>query len=363
MENSQTDLKETLPNEKLIITWRQIGAASAVQLKRDDESCAFGSNKYFALCGLGGLVACGLTHTLIISLDIVKCRLQVDPGKYKNIINGFQLTLAEEGYKGLVKGWAPTFFGYSLQGAAKFGFYELFKVVYSGFLSEENYYLYRTFVYLAASATAECIADVALCPFESMKVKIQTIPGYAGTMRKAIPKMKAEEGIKAFYKSLVPLWLRQIPYTMVKFSSFERILELLYQYAVPKPRAECTAAEQLIVTFSAGYIAGIFCAIASHPADTIVSKLNQEPGLGAMGILNKLGFVGVWKGLFPRIIMIGTLTAAQWFIYDGFKVLVRLPRPPPMAMPESLKKKQSEHALLQKKESEQEIKQKKLKQD
>jgi len=37
--------------------------------------------------------------------------------------------------------------------------------------------------------------------------------------------------------------------------------------------------------------------------------------------------------------MVGTLTAAQWFIYDAVKVAFRLPRPPPPEMPESLKKK------------------------
>ena len=48
---------------------------------------------------------------------------------------------------------------------------------------------------------------------------------------------------------------------------------------------------------------------------------------------------GLWKGLGPRILMIGTLTALQWFIYDTVKVLFRLPRPPPPEMPESLKRK------------------------
>ncbi len=52
-----------------------------------------------------------------------------------------------------------------------------------------------------------------------------------------------------------------------------------------------------------------------------------------------LCFSGVWKGLVARIIMIGTLTALQWFIYDSVKVYFRLPRPPPPEMPESLKKK------------------------
>jgi len=105
--------------------------------------------------------------------------------------------------------------------------------------------------------------------------------GYARTLRVAAPKMMKEEGINAFFKSIVPLWARQIPYTMMKFACFERTVELLYKHVVPKPRAECSKGEQLVVTFSAGYIAGVFCAIVSHPADTLVSKLNQEKGVGA----------------------------------------------------------------------------------
>lgn len=315
----------------------QCAAPSNVILPGD--SCAFGSTKYFLLCGLGGVISCGSTHTLITPLDLVKCRLQVDAAKYKNLINGFKVTVAEEGTKGLVKGWAPTFFGYSAQGLGKFGLYEFFKVIYSDIIGEENAYLFRTGLYLAASASAEFFADVALSPFEAIKVKVQTTPGFANTLREAAPKMFAQEGANAFFKSLVPLWGRQIPYTMMKFACFEKTVELLYAHVVPKPRAECTKGEQLIVTFAAGYIAGVFCAIVSHPADTLVSKLNQEKGATVGDIVKKIGFGGLWKGLGPRIIMIGTLTALQWFIYDFVKVSFGIPRPPPPEMPASLKAK------------------------
>merc|ERR1711970_644442 len=143
------------------------------------------------------------------------------------------------------------------------------------------------------------------------------------------PKIYAAEGLNGFYKSLVPPWSRQIPYTMMKFACFERTVEALYAYVVPKPRDQCSKSEQLVVTFAAGYIAGVFCAIVSHPADTIVSKLNQKSGSTAMDVAKELGFAGLWKGLFTRIIMIGTLTALQWFIYDAVKVTLGLPRPPP----------------------------------
>jgi len=321
------------PNKELV-AHRNIAAADA-----EAHSCEYGSNKYYALCGFGGLLSCGLTHTALVPLDLVKCRIQVDPDKYKGIVTGFKVSVKEEGMRSLAKGWAPTAIGYSMQGICKFGFYEVFKIVYGNMIGEENAYLYRTSLYLAASASAEFIADIALSPMEACKVRIQTMPGFASTLRAALPIIHGQEGLNGFYKGLVPLWCRQIPYTMMKFACFERTLEALYMYVVPKPRDQCTKNEQLVVTFAAGYIAGVFCAIVSHPADTIVSKLNQDKGSTAVDVAKKLGMAGLWKGLFPRIVMIGTLTALQWFIYDAVKVTLGLPRPPPPAMPESLRLK------------------------
>ena len=73
-----------------------------------------------------------------------------------------------------------------------------------------------------------------------------------------------------------------------------RYYVIVFRYVVPKPRSECTKGEQLVVTFAAGYIAGVFCAIVSHPADTVVSKLNQNKGATALDVAKKLGFVGTY---------------------------------------------------------------------
>ena len=144
---------------------------------------------------------------------------------------------------------------------------------------------------------------------------------------------------------------------MMKFACFERTVEALYAYVLPKPRDQCSKSEQLVVTFAAGYIAGVFCAIVSHPADTLVSYMNKVQGSTLSSGVKDLGFAGLWGGLGPRIIMIGTLTALQWFIYDAVKVQkcmlfifwvgdkiiaqvqLRLPRPLPPQMPDSLKEK------------------------
>lgn len=60
----------------------------------------------------------------------------MNPEKYKGIVSGFRTTVAEEGFRALGKGWAPTAIGYSMQGLGKFGFYELFKVVYADAIGE-----------------------------------------------------------------------------------------------------------------------------------------------------------------------------------------------------------------------------------
>lgn len=152
-----------------------------------------------------------------------------------------------------------------------------------------------------------------------------TIPPYARTLREGWSKVVAEEGFGGLYKGLVPLWGRQIPYTMVKFATFENAVNAIYGY-LGKPKESYGTLAQTGVSFLGGYIAGIGCAVVSHPADVMVSKLNSDrkPGESAgkamSRIYGNIGFSGLWNGLPVRIVMIGTLTAFQWLIYDSFKV-------------------------------------------
>ena len=49
------------------------------------------------------------------------------------------------------------------------------------------------------------------------QVKVQTSPGYAKGLTDGLPKFIAQEGFSNLFRGVVPLWCRQIPYTMVKF--------------------------------------------------------------------------------------------------------------------------------------------------
>jgi len=297
------------------------------------------SPKYYAACTFGGLLACGLTHTAVTPLDLVKCRRQVDSKMYKGNFEAWGKIGRAEGFRGIYTGWGPTFWGYSAQGAFKYGGYEFFKKFYGDLAGEENAYKYKTGLYLAASASAEFIADIALCPFEAIKVRMQTtIPPFAKGTLQGYGIITGKEGIAGLYKGLYPLWGRQIPYTMMKFASFETAVEMIYA-RLPGKKEDYSKGAQTGVSFLGGYIAGILCAIVSHPADVMVSKLNanRQPGEGfgaaTSRIYGDIGFRGLWNGLPVRIVMIGTLTGLQWMIYDYFKIFMGLPTtggaPPP----------------------------------
>lgn len=82
---------------------------------------------------------------------------------------------------------------------------------------------------------------------------------------------------------------------MMKFAAFERTVEFLYKHVVPIPRDQMSKPSQLVVTFAGGYIAGVFCALVSHPADTVVSKLNSEAGSTAVQAARDLGMKGTFS--------------------------------------------------------------------
>jgi len=295
---------------------------------RGREKIELFSGTYFGACAIGGIIACGPTHASVTPLDLVKCRRQIDPKIYSGNLQAWRMIYAKEGIRGVFFGWGPTFVGYCLQGGGKYGFYEGFKYLYGEKLAPGTN---KTVIYLAASASAEFIADIALCPFEAVKVRMQTtLPPFAHTAREGWAKVVATEGYAGLYKGLYPLWARQIPYTMVKFATFEKTVEAIYK-TLGKPKDSYSSLQQTGVSFLGGYIAGVGCATISHPADVMVSKLNanKEAGESAMKAMTRIygdiGFRGLWNGLPTRILMIGTLTAFQWLIYDTFKVSLGLP--------------------------------------
>eukprot|EP00397_Hematodinium_sp_SG-2012_P059909 GEMP01077395.1.p1 GENE.GEMP01077395.1~~GEMP01077395.1.p1 ORF type:complete len:304 (+),score=58.91 GEMP01077395.1:155-1066(+) len=290
---------------------------------------------YYAKCSFGGILSCGITHAAVVTLDVHKCRSQARPDLWpKSLPMGVKKLITEEGLRGMRIAWVPTFFGYGAQGMFKFGLNEFFQDVYAGVIGgREN--LNSTAKKMAfqgiSAASAEFFADIALCPFEMTKVKMQVeLPvkewaplGIVSAMKK-MGSTKAETGYP--FGSLKPLWGRQIPYTVIKFVVFYQTAEFVYRQLEKRgsewERQNLSKGFCLGVTFACGYWAGIFCAISTQPMDNLVSmKGNPANAAKSFGqIASEAGVVKLFtQGLGTRILMVGTLTGLQWWIYGSFK--------------------------------------------
>jgi len=280
---------------------------------------------YYLKGALAGGICCGITHGALTPVDVVKTRMQLNPAEYTGMVQGFKKTVADEGAGALLTGLAPTAFGYFIQGWFKFGGVEFFKIQAATALGPQGAWDQRNNIYLASAAGAEFIADIFLCPLEATRIRLVSDPSYASSMPSAMSKMVSEDGvIKAFYSGFGPILFKQVPYTMAKFAVQGAAAEKIYGALGSSPK-EMSSSGNIGVSLGSGVIAGVAAAIISHPADTLLSKVNKAGAGGSGGIVSRLiniatetGFVKLCtQGLGARCVMIGTLTAGQFGIFDS----------------------------------------------
>merc|ERR1712023_432274 len=129
--------------------------------------------------------------------------------------------------------------------------------------------------------------------------------------------------IGAFYSGFGPILFKQVPYTMAKFAVQGAAAEKIYD-AMGESPATMSKTGNVSVSLASGVIAGVSAAIISHPADTLLSKINKAGAGGDGGMVSRLYNIaaetGIYnlctQGLFARCVMIGTLTAGQFGIFD-----------------------------------------------
>ncbi|PIA56928.1 hypothetical protein AQUCO_00700937v1 [Aquilegia coerulea] len=288
----------------------------------DRRICEEFSPTYYGICTIGGMLSSGTTHLAITPLDVLKVNMQVNPAKYNSIYSGFNILWREQGPSALWRGWGSKFFGYGVQGGCKFGLYEYFKKLYSDVLVGHN----KSLIFFISSASAQVFADVALCPFEAVKVRVQVQPYYGKGLVDCFPKLYATEGVFGFYKGLLPLWGRNLPFSIVMFSTFEHSVDFMYNNIIQRKKADCSRAQQLAVTCTAGYVAGAIGTFVSTPADNIVSSLYNKKADTVLQAIKNIGFVKLFTRSLPiRVALVGPVVTSQWLLYDTMKVLTGLP--------------------------------------
>eukprot|EP00179_Madagascaria_erythrocladioides_P021377 CAMPEP_0198337460 /NCGR_PEP_ID=MMETSP1450-20131203/28649_1 /TAXON_ID=753684 ORGANISM="Madagascaria erythrocladiodes, Strain CCMP3234" /NCGR_SAMPLE_ID=MMETSP1450 /ASSEMBLY_ACC=CAM_ASM_001115 /LENGTH=311 /DNA_ID=CAMNT_0044042265 /DNA_START=77 /DNA_END=1012 /DNA_ORIENTATION=+ len=279
---------------------------------------------YYLKGALAGGICCSVTHGALCPVDVVKTRIQLDPVTYnRGLIGGFRQVIAADGAAALASGLGATASGYFVQGWFKFGGVEFFKINIAKAIGERRAWENRTAIYLTAAACAEFIADIFLCPLEATRIRSVGDPKFPRGVVPGMMTIAKQDGIMGFYSGFGPILFKQIPYTMAKFAVQGKAAEVMYK-ATGKTHAEHGKAANLGISLGSGVVAGVAAAIISHPADTLLSKINKVGAGGTGGTVSRLvniskemGFVKLClTGLPARCVMIGSLTAGQFGIFD-----------------------------------------------
>ena len=129
--------------------------------------------------------------------------------------------------------------------------------------------------------------------------------------------------ITGFYSGFIPILFKQIPYTIAKFVVQDFAAESIWSAIGNRDGAG--KGTKLTVSLTSGVIAGVAAAIISHPADTLLSKINKAGAGGEGSMFVRLGRIAVelgpaklcLVGLPARCVMIGGITAGQFGIFDS----------------------------------------------
>jgi len=278
---------------------------------------------YYLNGALAGGLCCSVTHGGMCPVDVVKTRIQLDPVKYNaGLVGGFRQIVAAEGAGALATGLGPTAVGYFIQGWFKFGGFEFFKISFAKSLGDQNAWDNRNAIYLGASACAEFIADIFLCPLEAARIRSVSDPNFTKSTVQGVKQLYQMEGLAGWYSGFVPILFKQVPYTMAKFAVQGAAAERMY--AMLPDRSTLSRGTKMGVSIASGVIAGVAAAIISHPADTLLSKVNKKGAGGEGSIVTRIGRIAAETGfvnlatvgLPARCVMIGTLTAGQFLIFD-----------------------------------------------
>ncbi|CAL8074454.1 unnamed protein product [Orchesella dallaii] len=140
---------------------------------------------------------------------------------YRGMADALVKVYKMEGIRGLYRGFVPGMFGVS-HGAIQFMVYEEMKTVYNKYRNMPIDAKLESMEYLSFAAVSKLIAAGSTYPYQVVRARLQDQHrNYEGVMD-VLRQTWRNEGIKGFYKGLVPNLTRVVPATAITFVVYEK---------------------------------------------------------------------------------------------------------------------------------------------
>ncbi|RIA98428.1 mitochondrial carrier domain-containing protein [Glomus cerebriforme] len=308
--------------------------------------------------GICGAVAGMVSRFVASPLDVVKIRLQLQPGrpisplslrhqsihvakKYNGMFHAIKLIVREEGIRGLWNGNLSAEYLYLSYGAVQFLTYQQMQNLFKRIDSNQNgnYGINKTLQPFLSGAICGSTATIVTYPFDLLRTRFAAQREnrvYLG-LRHAVQQIYAQEGYSGFYRGVTASVAQIIPYMGLMFGNYE-FLKKSFRKLEDKHIwfHNLRGVEDLL----SGAISGIISKAGVFPLD-LVRKILQVQGPNRTNyfvsnvplysssificirqILRNDGILGLYKGLTPALIKSAPVSAVTFFVYGYTKRLL-----------------------------------------
>ncbi|XP_059350814.1 mitochondrial folate transporter/carrier-like isoform X2 [Daphnia carinata] len=202
--------------------------ALKAELQRDDPGKPLGPARHMMAAAEAGIVTLILTNPIWV----IKTRLCLQFGddsqcvseqkRYKGIMDALVKTYRYEGIRGLYRGFLPGVFGVS-HSAIQFMVYEEMKNGYNNHRNMSIDSRMSTMTYLSFAAMSKLVAVMATYPYQLMRTRMQDQYHEHNGVIDMLTRTWRHEGIRGFYKGMLPTLLRVTPATAITFVVYENV--------------------------------------------------------------------------------------------------------------------------------------------
>ncbi|KDD75827.1 hypothetical protein H632_c481p0, partial [Helicosporidium sp. ATCC 50920] len=295
--------------------------ATEEEEEEEEEEHVVDPARALKLLASGG-VAGAVSRTLTAPIDRLKMLMQVQDGRTPmTMAQGFRRMAAEGSVAAFFKGNGTNVVKIAPETAIRLTMNDVLKhlVVQE---REDITPAQRMMAGALAGGTAQAI----IYPLELVRTRLAVCASgtYAG-IADCVVKVSRQEGLRAFYRGIVPSMLGILPYAGVDIATFELLKERLLDEYDGRPPAH--------MILGAGMLSSSLAQFTAYPLALTRTRL-QAQGVGGQevkyrGMVDVLvktarneGMRGLYKGALTNLCKLAPAAGISWFVFERTKLLL-----------------------------------------
>eukprot|EP00051_Salpingoeca_urceolata_P028812 m.488136 g.488136 ORF g.488136 m.488136 type:complete len:519 (-) comp25565_c0_seq1:245-1801(-) len=268
-----------------------------------------------------GAVAGAVSRTFTAPLDRLKVIFQAHAAERRvSIFAGFRDLVKEGGIRSLWRGNGINVLKIAPESGIKFFIFDRIKSVLQPDPNQPTTVPQR----LVAGSTAGLLAQFSIFPGEVLKTRLATATTgqYRGIAHCARDVLR-HEGVRGFYKGLVPSTLGVIPYAGIDLAVYETLKQTyIREYPDKEP--------SVMVLLTCGAVSSSCGQLASYPLALLKTRLQVRRDKASMveefrAVVRHGGVTALYRGIGPNFLKVVPAVSICYVVYERTKTLLGLP--------------------------------------